>query len=222
MDTLSSGDFHWPTPCKGREDAKVSFSTDGGKIKKITLRDIAKLYLSTTDSFVRHFVSKYYTDEEWDDARYYIIWSYDPDGLRCFPWPVCINDDIFWNIDNIREALYHEIPEDKLFEWHDYQEDFYAQKRADERTNPINLVTRFLWEKEYTKEDREAASLRIKWIYDEITKYAEENKCEEFKAKEERRKKDMITLVRWPMTMAFSVYDIRKKIEEYDRDHILD
>lgn len=193
----------------------------------MTTKDLAKLYLNTTDSLVKSFVSKYYTDEEWDDARYYIIWSYDPDGIRCFPWPVCINDDIFWNIDNIREALYHNIPKDKLMEWYEYRSDFNMWK-WDSKEDPTNLVTRFLWEKEYTEEDRQESQERIKWIYDELMKCAEENKSDEFKAKEEREKIHTISFNDIDkndgraISVQLTVYGMRKALQEYDREHLLD
>ena len=184
----------------------------------LVVNSVVNQYTIASNNLADKFVQTYYN--YWDDdiADYYFVWSTDP---RTCPWPVIINDDIVWSINNIREALYHNIPEDTLKERHEYQQDRHASNKE---WNPINLVTRHKGEKAYTKEDRAESQAKIKEIYKQLEEECEKNKSKEYKAKEEKEKHELICLpvLETKYWDKCSIYDVRKALQEYDREHILD
>lgn len=176
-------------------------------------------YTMASNNLADKFVQTYYKYDEDDIADYYFVWSTDP---RTCPWPIIISEDIVWNINNIWEALHHNIPEETLKERHEYQHDRHWSNKE---WNPINLVTRHKWEKVYTEDDRAESQAKIKEIYKQLDEECEKNKSEEYKAKEEQRKRDTI-IIKWESALLWiqqvSVYDAKKALQEYDRRHILD
>ena len=72
------------------------------------------------------FIEKYFTYDKDDYAEYYIIWK---DMEWYSHWPVAINEDMFYNIHEIREALYNNFDRrlviDRADEQRDVQINFY-------------------------------------------------------------------------------------------------
>ena len=84
---------------------------------------------------VDEFVKNYYSDEEGDTVEYYIVWETSD---LCYD-VVCVNDDIFRNIRNIREALHYNLPVDVVHELYDYQDQLNYDING--KVNPTNLVS---------------------------------------------------------------------------------
>jgi len=118
-------------------------------------------YIKSTEDIVKEFIKTYYTDEDGYIADYYLIWWRD----RLHPWPLEVNDSYWW-IDNVYEALLHNIPKDILFEWYDYQEAKHTIKNKGDDVICINLTTRYLWEKVYTEEEKAKDQKRLWEIRD--------------------------------------------------------
>jgi len=118
-------------------------------------------YIKSTEDIVKEFIKTYYTDEDGYIADYYLIWWRD----RLHPWPLEVNDSYWW-IDNVYEALLHNIPKDILFERYDYQEAKHTIKNNWDDVICINLTTRYLWEKVYTEEEKAKDQKRLWEIRD--------------------------------------------------------
>jgi hypothetical protein len=56
---------------------------------------------------------------------------------------------MYWNVDQIYEALLNDIPKDKLFEWY-----WYALNKHELNEQPTNLVSYAIGVKPYTEEGR--------------------------------------------------------------------
>lgn len=116
-------------------------------------------YLKAMEGMVDVFCNTYYKDDEGHITDYYMI---GVDWDRLHPWPVEIHDR-YWSMDNIYEALLNKIPKDKLFEWYDYSYAKHFIKKEDPKYNEpiINLTTFCLWDRVYTKEEREEDERKI-------------------------------------------------------------
>jgi len=73
-------------------------------------------YYKAFEKVVKKFTKTYHSYEDGSIPDYYIIGSWK----TMWPDTVQINDDWFWNIEDMYTALLNNIPEDKLFEWYDY------------------------------------------------------------------------------------------------------
>lgn len=114
---------------------------------------------------VEKFVKTYYTDDEWYEEEYHIIWGMD----RLAPYTVWIWDE-FWDVGNIWEALHHKIPESRLLEW------YYDVNMAEwENYREINLVSFHLWAKKYSKSEIAKSEKDVKKakenLFNELKKY---------------------------------------------------
>ncbi len=77
---------------------------------------VLEKYYKSFDKLAKKFVKKYHSYEDWSVPDYYIIGGWK----TMWPDTVQVNDDWFWNIEDMYTALLNNIPEDKLFEWYNY------------------------------------------------------------------------------------------------------
>lgn len=127
-------------------------------------------YIKATEKMVHKFIKKYYTYEDDSLADYYLIWWRD--RLHAWPLEVC---DRYWSLEDIYQALLHNVPKDVLFEWYDYS---YAQHTKKQKWDDVvcyNLASRYLWDRVYTEVEKKADERRLKEIQvmfiEEIEKY---------------------------------------------------
>lgn len=110
---------------------------------------------------VKKFVNVYYSYEDWDVADYYIIWEW----WWLAPNTVEINDE-FRHINQIYEALKHNIPKKILFEWYYYSLERASKnvKRKEECKEELfitNLVHYHKWAPKYTQKELEESQKKV-------------------------------------------------------------
>ena len=129
---------------------------------------ILSQYRRAFEEVVNEFVSKYYTYDDWSCQDYHII----GDGGRLAPCVVSVWDE-FWSIENMYEALYHNIPMDLLLEWY-----YDIHINMDKNVQRVNLVTYCVWMIRCSKSDlkKSAKSAKKAWkILYKIIKDNEKN-----------------------------------------------
>ena len=120
-----------------------------------------KAYDNIIKQLIEEFIKVYYTYDDWSVEEYYIIWEWG----RLSPNTAEIAD-MFWNIDNMYEALKNDIPKEKLFDWYDRSLDLRMENSNQDSKKKditvVNLMSYSLWAIPYTKEDRAEAEKNIK------------------------------------------------------------
>lgn len=162
-------------------------------------------------SIVNEFVEKYYTDEEWYEAESYIIGE---DGDLSYN-VVSVQEE-YRHIENMREALYHKIPKEVVREWREYADELTRDSGG--KKYPTNLVS--YWKGadkiELTEEEKEKFKQERANSLSLLDREIEKNKSEEYKMKEEQRKKDYINVGNeheWDMFV--SVYRAKQLLKDY-------
>lgn len=123
-------------------------------------------YNRSINLMIEEFIKIYYTDEEGYPSEWYIIgewWRLAPDTIEV--------EEMYWNADNIYEALKNEIDKEKLFERY-----WYALNKYELKETPINLVNYALGVKPYTEEERLADEAKIKEAFRLLKESINENK----------------------------------------------
>ena len=76
---------------------------------------------------------------------------------------------MFWSIDNIFEALLHNIPKDVLFAWYDYSYDKHIGNKVKEKPDTIvNLTSFALGAIEYTDEEKAKDRANVDKYWNEL------------------------------------------------------
>lgn len=119
-----------------------------------------KIYDEAFILLVEEFIEKYYTYDDWSKQDYYVVGGFG----RYSPHTVWIWDQ-FRSINDIYEALLHEITLDKLFERYEYSLNKHTINDKGWNETIVNLVNFYKWDIEYTKEDEEKDNKRISESY---------------------------------------------------------
>ncbi len=94
---------------------------------------ITEQYRTIRDKMVEAFMSKYFKDEDWYIAEHYLIWSNEKQAR----WPLEVNNEYWFSMDEIYEALENDFELDDMLEWKDKDLELWANKRM-----PINFYNR--------------------------------------------------------------------------------
>lgn len=155
---------------------------------------------------IDQFAEKYYTDDDGYVSDYYIIWEVY----------ACFNDEEHRYINDIFTALHNNIPKEVVHERYDYKDQLNHDSNGEK--NPTNLISFRQWAPkiEMTEEEKEKAKQEMVEIVKILDEECEKNKSEEYKAKEDQRKKDSINV--WnehEWDMYCTVYTAKQAIKQY-------
>lgn len=169
-----------------------------------------------TREMIQEFVERYYTYDDGSISDYHIIWDWGLLGIDV----ICVREFYYRNIQNIREALHHNIPEEKLFERYDYQEQLNLDSNGEK--SPTNLVSFWKWADKIglTEEEMATHKEKMKNLLTILDEEIEKNKSEEYKAKEEKRKREDIQI--WneeDWYKRVNIYDVKQALKKYHIDN---